>query len=136
MTCNMESFSDKIVTILHHVLEDRTHVNGYETLGSYRADIEFMDIGKNYHRVKSVMDLTDKCEQHVKYECRGSMISDGYIIAGLEGRQILYNDYYMEGGGCQCILKDACENHNKTTSVILLVNLGVVNTKLEDHCCI
>ena len=112
VTCDMQSYPDKVVTVFHHLKEGRTLVDGCEAVGCFTADFNFLDVGKAYDRVHNVIKLATKCEQYVKFECRGVMISDGFVVAGVDGKKINYMNTSAEG--CQCLLTDACTVHNRT----------------------
>ena len=62
------------VTVIGHDSEDRTHVTGYEAIGSYSRDVHYLC---SVLQVAFLTNVSTHCEQFIKYECRGSVIFRG-----------------------------------------------------------
>ncbi len=61
------------VTVLSHDSEARTRVDGLESQGAYRKRIKY--VSASDRQIKALTRISRKCEQHIKYECTGSVLS-------------------------------------------------------------
>ena len=63
------------VTVIGHESEDRTHVTGYDPIGSYIRNVHYLGEGiTNVPQLAFLTNVSTHCEQFIKYECRGSAI--------------------------------------------------------------
>ena len=111
--CDMRDKNGVGVTVISHDSEDRTHVNGYGSPGSYSRDIHYT--GASLSQLASLTRVSSHCEQFIKYECYDSVL--------------LYNKYYPYGwwvsrdstmmtywggasgnGKCACGMTNSCAN--------------------------
>ena len=60
------------VTEIGHDSESRTHVSGYEAPGAYKRNITY-DL--KMKQVVAIIHQSQWCEQFIKYECQGSLIT-------------------------------------------------------------
>ena len=73
--CNMADKNGVGVTVIGHDSEDRTHVTGYEPIGSYIRDVHYLGEGiTDVPQLAFLTYVSTHCEQFIKYECRGSLI--------------------------------------------------------------
>ena len=62
------------VTVVSYDSENRTKVNGYEAKGSYVRKVSYYVAGlTNIAQLAHLTDVSDHCEQFVKYECRNAL---------------------------------------------------------------
>ena len=100
------------VTVVSHNSENRTKVNGYEAKGSYVRKVSYYGAGlTNTAQLAHLTDVSDHCEQFVKYECRNSLFlynENGWWVSR-DGKKMTY-----WGGGnsvpymCACGLNGSC----------------------------
>jgi hypothetical protein len=76
--CDMTSKNEVGVTVIGHNSESRTKVNGHEQRGSYRKDITY-DV--TIEQIVAVINESRYCEQFIKYECHGSLMSDAWWVS-------------------------------------------------------
>ena len=74
----MTSKNEVGVTVIGHNSESRTKVNGYEQRGSYRKEITY-DV--TIEQIVAVINESRYCEQFIKYECHGSLMSDAWWVS-------------------------------------------------------
>ena len=61
------------------------------------------------------LSLCYRCEQYVRYECRGSVISGGYFYGG-DGKKFLFEKTKaftaseLKTENCSCLLDRACSS--------------------------
>ena len=66
------------VTVISHDSEARMHVKGYEASGSYVRNVHYIVKGlTRLPQLASLTDVSNHCEQFIKYECRGSKLFYG-----------------------------------------------------------
>ena len=78
VTCSFDADNSRVTTIVHHNHEARTHVNGFEPIGSYGVTLTYRYA--TLSQVTALVNSSSKCKQSIKYECLGSLITDGFWI--------------------------------------------------------
>ena len=68
------------VTVVSHDSEIRTLVDGYESPGSYSRSIHYS--GASTSQLASLTDVSLHCQQFIKYECYGSVLTFQYERQG------------------------------------------------------
>ncbi|CAL8121658.1 unnamed protein product [Orchesella dallaii] len=58
-------------TIIHHMNEDPTPVDGYEAPGSFRQVIQY---DGDFPQIEAVINRSVECRQFIKYECKNSRL--------------------------------------------------------------
>ena len=61
------------MTVVSHDSEKRTHVDGFEDVGSYSRDIQY--IGASLSQLKGLTEASKSCEQFIKFECWSALLS-------------------------------------------------------------
>ena len=106
--CDMASKNGVGVTVISHDSEARTWVIGKEAPFSARRVISY-EISNT--SIKGIVESSSKCEQYIKYECKGSMLAqDRYAWWLSVGGQRMLNwggvDHTRTG--CACSLTNSC----------------------------
>ena len=65
--CNMTDKGGVGVTAVSHDSDNRTHVTGFESPGSYSRDIHY--INASISQLKALTEISKNCQQFIKYEC-------------------------------------------------------------------
>ena len=98
--------------ILHHNLEARIKAKSgskqYEAAGGYSVSVTYTDV--DLDSVKAFVAQADSCTQHVKYDCKGSILFNyGWFRDG-NGKHV--KSYFPGGnetiGGCACYVTRSC----------------------------
>ena len=117
-TCVFDKAVSRIATVIHHNREARTFVNGYESIGSYGVTLTY-----EYAVLSQIIALVNacsSCKQSIKYECYGSMITDGYWINRNGGKMRIWPSAGLAGVKKYCDLKSkncACDINDRTWRV-------------------
>ena len=104
--CNMTDKGGVGVTVISHDSEDRIHVNGSESDGSYRCDIHYN--GSSLSQIKGLIEVSNSCQQFIKYECHNAAMRLGRISWWVS-RDGAKKKYW--GGatdGCACNVTNTC----------------------------
>ncbi|XP_078656167.1 neurexin-4-like [Branchiostoma floridae x Branchiostoma belcheri] len=106
--CDLEG--QTAITLIGHNSEARTHVNGFESPGSYSKDVTYWN---SMEQVRALVDQSSRCKQHLKYQCFDSMIWDSSRPYSWwvtwDGRQADYWGGASPGSGkCACGETGAC----------------------------
>ena len=112
--CSFYTDKSRVKTIVHHDHEARAHVNGLEPVGSYGAALTYRYA--NLSQVTALVNVSSSCKQSIKYECHGSMISDGYWINRSGDKMLLWPKTGLAEGKKYCDLKSkdcACDINDK-----------------------
>ena len=109
--CNMIDKGGVGVTVDSDDSENRTHVDGFEPVGSYSLDIDYNPA--SISQLKVLTELSTNCQQFIKYECLDSRIrrneyawwvsSDGEEMTYFDGASPVYD-------GCACGKNGSCVN--------------------------
>ena len=66
------------VTVVSHDSENRTKVNGYDSMGSYMRNVSYYGAWLTHiAQLTRLTDVSAHCEQFIRYECYHSVL-DGY----------------------------------------------------------
>lgn len=115
--CNMTDKGGVGMTAVSHDSEARTHVKGFENPGSYHRDVHY--IGCSLNQIKGLTEISENCQQFIKYECQGSMLRGGSqnnpkMIAWWVSRDGDDMTYWGEAAeGCTCGMNRSCSNCQK-----------------------
>ena len=93
------------VTVISHDSESRTLVDESEGEGSYSRDIHYKEA--NISQLVSLINVSLHCEQFIKYECRGSTLTDGLWVS----RDSIEMTYWM----CTCGMNGTCAQPSRST---------------------
>ena len=99
------------VTVISHDSESRTHVQGFESPGSYSRDIHYT--GASFSQLASLTRVSSHCEQFIKYECYHSFIARGGTIftwwVSRDSTKMTYWGGASPGSGkCACGITNSC----------------------------
>lgn len=61
----------KTQTIIHHMNEDPTSVDGYEAPGSF---VQIINYDGDFPQMEAVINRSIDCRQFIKYECKNSRL--------------------------------------------------------------
>ena len=86
--CDMRDKDGVGVTVVSHDSENRTLVSGCEKPGCYRRDVHYDGISDVIAQLGALARESAHCEQYIKYECHGSMISKWRPIRILRGEGV------------------------------------------------
>ncbi|XP_013388072.1 contactin-associated protein-like 5 [Lingula anatina] len=101
--------------IFHHDQESRTHVDGYKDAQSYSTALSY---GLSIEQMAAYVDREGiSCSQHMKYECKGSVIlKSGTIYSAWYDRSGQQAPFWAGGdpsgamGNCACSRDGTCED--------------------------
>ena len=103
------------VTVISHDGETRTLVDGCEPPGCYKRDIKYR--GANIPQLAKLAEVSARCEQFIKYECRNSQLfkKEGNKVIGWwvsrDGNDMKYWGGASPGNGeqiCACGMNNSC----------------------------
>ncbi|XP_022807141.1 neurexin-4-like [Stylophora pistillata] len=95
------------VTVISHDSESRTMVDGYEEQGSYSRDIHYE--GASISPLVSLIDISQHCEQFIKYECYGSKLRYAACWVSRDSVKMTYCSGATPGSHkCACGLNNTC----------------------------
>ena len=106
--CDMTSKSGVGITVISHDSEARTRVQGIEVAGGYAKRIAYELPTDN---IKAVIDASTKCEQFLKYECKGSIIYESgfaWWVSAAGKRMSNWGGVDHTKRGCACSLTKSC----------------------------
>jgi len=70
VTCQF--YHDGLVeTIIHHLNEDTTLVDGYDLPGSFSQDINYQ---ANLKQIEALLNRSDTCKQYIKLQCKNNKL--------------------------------------------------------------
>ena len=116
--CDMNDKGGVGVTVISHDSESRTYVNeipGCNYQGCYRKDVTYS--GVTIPQLAALTQVSQKCEQFIKYECNphSPFIEDGY--AWWVSRDGTRKDYWGGATGyskmCACGITNSCSSGRK-----------------------
>ncbi|XP_077987373.1 protocadherin Fat 4-like [Glandiceps talaboti] len=107
------------VTIIHHDIEARTHVQGYDIGGSYAVAITYL---ASIDQIRAVVDQSASCKQFIKYDCYHSTLNldsnspkawwEDYSAV----KQYYWGDSDNIQGYCACGITDTCVDVSEAVS--------------------
>ena len=106
--CDMTSNNEVGVIVISHDSESRTGVSGIEAAGGYKRQIKY-EISKE--DLKAIVQSSEKCEQSIKYECKGSIISENGFAwwVSRDGQRMRnWGGVDHTKTGCACSLTNSC----------------------------
>ena len=109
--CNMTGKDGLAGTHVGHDSETRTFVKGYEGPSSYSRDVSY---NISMAQIIALLDLSNNCEQFIKYECRGSVIllHNNLLYASWASRDGVKMKYWggasPGSGKCACGMTQTC----------------------------
>ena len=109
--CDMSSHDGVGVTVVGHDSEERIHVTDFEEPGSYSRNVAYT--GASLEQLGNLTNVSNHCEQSIKYKCRGSQITGHAWLVSRDGARMLYWDGGPPGPGNECVCgntKRACSN--------------------------
>ncbi|XP_022809803.1 neurexin-4-like [Stylophora pistillata] len=113
VTCDMSDKDGVGVTVISHDSENRTLVDGYTKRGSYSRDIHYK--GANISQLVSLIDISQHCEQFIKYECLGSTLKDAFWVSRDSLEMTYWSGAATESNKCACGMNNTCakkpDNH-------------------------
>ena len=115
--CDMTSKNGVGVTVIGHDSESRTLVNGSEGPGSYKRKIKY-DI--SMEQIVSIMKQSKKCEQLIKYQCYGSVLTwevnnstFGWWVPRQGSKMNYWGGAAVNSGKCACGMTNSCAGGRK-----------------------
>ena len=116
--CNMTDKDGIGVTVFSHDSENRTHVKGYETPGSYKKVVTY---DSNMEEIVSVINSSLHCEQYIKWHCNSASLYFDHEHISPRGWWVSrqgYKMYYWGGATpgskkCACGMTNSCLNAAK-----------------------
>ena len=106
VTCDMSDKDGVGVTVISHDSESRTLVDGYEGKGSYSRDIHYK--GATISQLVSLVNISQHCEQFIKYECRGSILKDAFWVSRDSVAMTYWSGATPENHMCACGITNTC----------------------------
>ena len=94
------------VTVISHDSESRTLVDESEGEGSYSRDIHYKEA--NISQLVSLINVSLHCEQFIKYECRGSTLTDGFWVSRDSIKMTYWSGAAPESHMCACGMNGTC----------------------------
>ena len=108
--CDMSDKNGVGVTAISHDSESRTHVQGFESPGSYSRDIHYT--GASFPQLASLTRVSSHCEQFIKYECYHLMLTRGAFFSWWVSRDSTKMTYWggasPGSGKCACGMTNSC----------------------------
>lgn len=133
--CDMETHLNQVVNVIHLNDEKPHFINGFESFASFKLELSYL-YASRIEQVTRVVELSDHCEQHVEYRCKGSIISDGGFKSRSLDNDIINWVIEDKTKDCQCHLDYACNVLNRTACYcqendanIYLVDKGFLTKK-------
>ena len=100
------------ITEISHDSETRKLVSGYEAPGSYKRNITY-DL--TMKQIVAIMQRSRKCEQFIKYECKGSVLwqyncfcTYGWWVSRQGSRMNYWGGAAVNSGKCACGMNNTC----------------------------
>ena len=100
------------VTVIGHDSERRTHVNGYNSKGSYSRDIHYT--GASLSQLAGFTRVSSHCQQFIKYECYYSVLLYSYYGSpygwwvSSDSTKMTYWGGASINGKCACGMTNSC----------------------------
>ena len=111
--CDMTSKNGTGVTVIGHDSESRTLVNGSESAGSYKRNINY-DI--SMEQIVAIVKQSKNCEQLIKYECYESMLlynGYGWWVSRQGSKMNYWGGAAVNSGKCACGMANSCSGGGK-----------------------
>ena len=106
------------VTVISHDSESRTLVDKNETGETYSRDIHYREA--NISQLVSLINISQQCEQFLRYECRGSTLTDGFWVSRDSMEMTYWSGAAPERHMCACGMNGTCAK--RTTSIECFCN--------------
>ena len=109
--CDMSDKNGVGVTVIGHDTESRTHVQGFESAGSYSRDIHYT--GASLSQLASLTRVSSHCEQFIKYECCHSFFTHGgtiyaWWVSRDSSKMTYWGGASPDSGKCACGMTNSC----------------------------
>ena len=109
--CDMTDRGGVGVTMISHDSEARTLVKGYGSKGSYSRDVRYSGVSKA--QLASLMGVSQKCEQFIKYECYHSVLlyhgsPYGWWVSRNGQKMTYWGGATPGSGNCACGVTNLC----------------------------
>ena len=98
------------VTVISHDSESRTLVDKNETGETYSRDIHYREA--NISQLVSLINISQQCEQFLRYECRGSTLIDGFWVSRDSKEMTYWSGAAPERHMCACGMNGTCAKPN------------------------
>ncbi|XP_031564039.1 neurexin-4-like [Actinia tenebrosa] len=107
--CDMRDKDGVGVTVVSHDSENRNFVSGCEKPGCYGRDVNYDGISDVIAQLGALTKVSTHCEQYIKYECYGSMISSHAWLVSRDGSRLNYwGGAPPNSGKCACGVAENC----------------------------
>ena len=115
VTCDMTDKNGVGMTVISHDSENRTLVDGCDRKGCYSRDIQYTKA--SLVQLASLANVSRHCEQFIKYECFGSVMSKNKtFLAWWVSRDFAKMTYWggaaPGSGKCACGMDNSCAKQN------------------------
>ena len=101
------SDNDRVgVTVISHDSENRTLVDNYSYPGSYSRNISYK--GASIPQLVSLVNVSQQCEQFIKYECLGSTLKDGFWVSRDSDVMTYWSGAARGSHKCACGMNNTC----------------------------
>ena len=101
----MDKSATTVATIFHHSIEERTYLKGIEY--GYEQNVTYFHI--TTAQMRAIMSLSVKCEQYLRYECKGSVFNKNVAwLNAHDGSRVELTN--RKGEECGCLLLDSCND--------------------------
>ena len=108
--CDMDTKPGEGITVISHDGETRTRVIGIEGIGKYARKVTYR---MPMSQVRALKQVSRSCEQHIKYECKGSMLNSGtssfgWWVSSTGLKMTNWGGVDHLKRGCACSLDGTC----------------------------
>ena len=112
VTCDMTDKNGVGVTVISHDSENRTLVDGCEPPGCYKRDINYT--GASLPQLAKLANISARCEQFIKYECIGSLMSKNktffaWWVSRDSAKMTYWGGAELGSDKCACGMTKSCE---------------------------
>ena len=113
--CDMGDKDGVGVTVISHDSESKTHVQGYESKGSYSHDVHYT--GASTSQLASLTRVSSHCEQFIKYECFHSLLLMGgnaWWVSRDSSNMRYWGGASPGSGKCACGMTNSCADPSRS----------------------
>ena len=107
--CDMNFYSNHVITKLHHNTEHWNHVTDYEQIASYKRALHYFAPDEYIEELKN---QSVSCYQYMYMECHHSQAMRNTYWVNFHGDQLPYQ--YTDDRPCKCRIDKACTEDGKT----------------------